>query len=61
MAALARERVARGALRIDWAVLDWNEGALRFYRRLGGAPQQDLLRYTLDEAGMRDLAKSDGG
>ena len=60
MAALAREGIARGVLRIDWAVLDWNEGALRFYRRLGGTPQQDWLRYTLDEAAMRGLAKSDG-
>ena len=32
MAALAREAVSRNASRVEWAVLDWNEGALRFYR-----------------------------
>ena len=38
MAAVAREAVARGAVRLEWSVLDWNEGALRFYERLGGPP-----------------------
>jgi len=57
MAALAREGIARGAMRIDWAVLDWNDGALRFYRRLGARPQTDWLRYTLDEEAMKKLAE----
>jgi len=48
MAAIAREAVARNASRVEWAVLDWNEGALRFYRRLGGRPQTEWLRYSLD-------------
>ncbi|MEP6995335.1 MAG: GNAT family N-acetyltransferase [Acidobacteriota bacterium] len=56
MAALAREGVKRGAMRLDWAVLDWNEGAQRFYRRLGGRPQTEWLRYTLEEDAMRALA-----
>lgn len=56
MAALAREGVARGAMRIDWAVLDWNEGALRFYRRLGARRQTEWLRYTLEEEAMKKLA-----
>lgn len=59
MAALAREGVARGAMRLDWAVLDWNEPAQRFYRRLGGRPQTEWLRYTLEEADMRALARSE--
>jgi GNAT superfamily N-acetyltransferase len=56
LAALAREGVARGAMRIDWAVLDWNEGALRFYRRLGARHQTEWLRYTLEEDSMKALA-----
>ena len=32
---LAREAKARGCGRIDWAVLDWNESAMDFYRSLG--------------------------
>jgi ribosomal protein S18 acetylase RimI-like enzyme len=57
MAALAREGVRRGAMRIDWAVLDWNVNAIRFYRRIGGGPQQnDWIRYSLPEDAMRKLA-----
>lgn len=32
---LAGLAVARGYGRFEWSVLDWNEHALRFYRRLG--------------------------
>ena len=58
MAALAREGIARDVLRIDWAVLDWNEKALRFYRRLGGTPQTEWLKYSIDGEAMRKLAGS---
>jgi GNAT superfamily N-acetyltransferase len=54
--AVAREAVARGASRLEWAVLDWNEGALRFYRRLGGQPQTEWLRYNLDSEALTRLA-----
>jgi GNAT superfamily N-acetyltransferase len=57
MTALAREAVARKALRIEWAVLDWNVEAMRFYRRLGGAPRKDWVQYTLDEDAMKKLAE----
>ena len=58
MAAVAREAVSRNAWRLHWAVLDWNEGAIRFYDRLG-AKQDDWLHYGLDEAGIRKLAGGD--
>ncbi len=38
VAALAREGVRRKVMRIDWAVLDWNVNAMRFYRRIGAGP-----------------------
>ena len=56
MAELAREARARGALRMEWAVLDWNENAMRFYRRLGAGPRKDWVQYVLDEEGMKRLA-----
>ena len=56
MAALAREGVARKAVRIDWFVLDWNVNAMRFYRRLGGEPSKDWVRYSLEEEAMEKLA-----
>ena len=58
MAALAREGVARKALRLEWAVLDWNVDAMRFYRRIGGGPRRDWVQYVLDEEGMKRLAES---
>ena len=61
MAALAREGVARGALRMEWAVLDWNVDAMRFYRRLGGAQRQTWVQYVLEEDAMKRLAASAGG
>jgi GNAT superfamily N-acetyltransferase len=57
MAALAREAVARKALRMEWAVLDWNVDAMRFYRRLGAGPRKDWVQYTLDEDGVKRLAE----
>ena len=39
MAHLARVAVERGWGRVEWAVLDWNAPAIRFYRGLGA----DLL------------------
>jgi GNAT superfamily N-acetyltransferase len=56
MAALAREGVRRKVVRIEWAVLDWNVNAMRFYARLGAGPQQDWIRYSLPEAAMKELA-----
>ena len=58
MAALARRCVARGITRIGWVVLDWNEPAIGFYRRLGGRAQDtsDWLQYALEEEDLRRLA-----
>lgn len=38
---LARIAVDRGCGRMEWSVLDWNEPALRFYRRLGATPMSE--------------------
>jgi GNAT superfamily N-acetyltransferase len=35
LAALARIAVDRGCGRFEWSVLDWNEAAIGFYRRMG--------------------------
>jgi ribosomal protein S18 acetylase RimI-like enzyme len=58
MRELAREGVRRGVMRVEWSVLDWNVNAIRFYRRIGGGPQQDWVRYELKEEAMRRLAES---
>lgn len=53
-------RIARDSdcVRMEWAVLDWNERALAFYRRLGARPQSEWLRYGLGETEIRALASN---
>jgi len=38
---LARLAVERKYGRFEWSVLDWNEGAIRFYQRLGASVMPD--------------------
>jgi GNAT superfamily N-acetyltransferase len=47
---LARTAVDRGYGRVEWAVLDWNVDALRFYRSLGAVPIDEwtICRLTGD-------------
>jgi GNAT superfamily N-acetyltransferase len=58
LTALARLAVERGCGRLDWAVLDWNEPALRFYRSLGAVPQEDWTLYRLGGDALRHVAKT---
>lgn len=48
MAALAREVVSRGALRLEWSVLDWNARAISFYDRLGAHRPHEWIKYALE-------------
>lgn len=56
MAELARIAERRDCGRMEWAVLDWNERALDFYRRLGARQHREWLRYSLEAAEIRALA-----
>ena len=47
LAHLARLAVSRGCGRLEWAVLDWNERAIGFYRRLGARAMDDWTTYRL--------------
>ena len=56
---LARIARHRGCGRMEWAVLDWNEPAIQFYRKLGAKPKDEwtIYRLTTDEiAGLADSA-----
>jgi GNAT superfamily N-acetyltransferase len=48
---LAQLAIDRGWGRMEWAVLDWNESAIGFYRRLGATLLDDwrICRLTGDE------------
>ena len=58
LATLARVCVERGWRRLDWAVLDWNEPSIGFYRGLGAVPQDDWTTYRLTGAPLTTLAES---
>jgi GNAT superfamily N-acetyltransferase len=57
MAALAREVVSRGALRLEWSVLDWNVDAIRFYERLGARHPAEWVKYALEDDALKKLAR----
>ena len=44
---LAQVAVAHECARMEWSVLDWNEPAIRFYRRLGATPMDDWTVFRL--------------
>jgi len=44
---MARIAVDRGCGRLEWAVLDWNEPALNFYRKIGAVPMSDWTTYRV--------------
>jgi GNAT superfamily N-acetyltransferase len=52
LAQLAEER---GCARLEWAVLDWNEPAKSFYRKLGAEPMEDWTIYRLSGAELKNL------
>ncbi len=56
MAALAREALTRDALRIEWAVLDWNARAMSFYDRLGARQPREWVKFTLDGRELEKVA-----
>ena len=58
LAHLAGLAVARGCGRFEWAVLDWNEPAIRFYEALGAKPNADWTIYRLDGAALAALAQA---
>lgn len=58
LAHLARIAVDRGCGRFEWAVLDWNEPAQNFYRRLGAVPMTAWQIFRLSGEPLEALAAS---
>jgi len=60
LARLARLAVERGCGRLDWAVLDWNEPAMEFYRGLGARCLEDWKIFRLDGEALHTMAHRAG-
>ena len=56
---LARIAVDRGCGRFEWWVLDWNEPAIRFYRRLGAQSMDEWTVFRVTGDALTDLAGED--
>jgi len=59
MVYLARVAVERNCGRFEWWVLDWNEPAIAFYRKLGAVPMSDWTVFRLTGENLRRLAEED--
>ena len=53
---LARLAKARNCGRLEWAVLDWNEPAIGFYKSLGAVAKDEWTTYRLMGDALTELA-----
>ncbi|MDQ2868641.1 MAG: GNAT family N-acetyltransferase [Verrucomicrobiota bacterium] len=53
---LAQIACARGCGRMEWAVLDWNEPAIQFYKKLGATPMEEWTVFRLTREKIAALA-----
>lgn len=58
LAWLAHTTLERGGARLDWAVLDWNEPSIGFYRSLGAVPLDEWTTFRMTGAALEALARS---
>ena len=53
---LAEIAAQRGCGRLEWGVLDWNQPAIDFYRKLGAVAVNEWTKYRLSDEALRALA-----
>jgi GNAT superfamily N-acetyltransferase len=56
---LAKVARDRGCGRMEWAVLNWNEPAIKFYRALGAKPLDQWTVFRLTRDGIAELAQAE--
>jgi GNAT superfamily N-acetyltransferase len=57
LAYLAKLATERKCGRVEWAVLDWNEPAIRFYRKLGATTMDEWTVHRLTGEALNRLAE----
>ena len=55
---LARKAVAENCARMEWSVLNWNEPAIQFYKRLGATAQDAWTMYRVTGENLDKLAET---
>ena len=53
---LARVARERGCGRLEWSVLDWNEPAIGFYKKIGASPVSGWTVYRVTGEALDDMA-----
>jgi GNAT superfamily N-acetyltransferase len=56
---LARIAIERNCGRVEWAVLNWNELAINFYKQIGARAQDEWTTFRLSGESLQQLAKRD--
>ena len=56
LGSLAKLAVDRGCGRLEWSVLDWNEPALGFYRKLGAVAMSEWTVHRMTGDSLKALA-----
>jgi GNAT superfamily N-acetyltransferase len=56
LANVAKAAVARGCGRLEWAVLDWNEPSIAFYRSQGAVPMDEWTVFRVADESLNKLA-----
>ena len=56
LASVARRAVERDCGRLEWAVLDWNEPSIGFYKSVGARPMDEWTVFRLDDESLARLA-----
>ncbi len=57
LAALAQIAIERDCARLEWWVLDWNDPAIQFYKKLGAKPMDEWTTFRVDGDTLRAIAK----
>jgi GNAT superfamily N-acetyltransferase len=57
---LAKLAVERGCGRVEWAVLDWNQPSIDFYKKLGAVPMDEWTTFRLTGAALEKLGREAG-
>lgn len=53
---LARLAIERNCGRLEWAVLDWNEPAINFYKSLQAKPMDEWTTFRVTGSALKELA-----
>ena len=55
---LAQIAIDRNCGRFEWNVLDWNEPAITFYKRIGAMPMDDWTTFRVSGDALKQLASA---